>query len=128
MAVHPATARVLGIPELVSEVVCHLEQPDLVSTARVNKIWQANTALHLYKRPDLGSQANSPSFLARLSLLILTLETKPSFRALVKEMRLMWSEARPLLDKLLRLIDLVEDFEPLMLYGACAWFAGTRQR
>jgi hypothetical protein len=49
-----AADQALGIPELLLEILSHLDQVNLVNTALVNKHWLTQTRQVLYRAPDLS--------------------------------------------------------------------------
>lgn len=83
-----ATSHALGIPELLSEILSNLDQPSLVSTIKVNRIWHDNSVTHLHKDPDFYPSDPSPSTINGVSLFVRTLNRDPSLTRLVHRLRL----------------------------------------
>ncbi len=85
-----ATFRALAVPELVLEVVSHLDQDDLVQTALTSQAWSAATAVILYREPRLNGKSfwDTEANHERLAQLLETIQSRPDLGARVKGARL----------------------------------------
>lgn len=85
----PITTRALAVPELVLEIVSHLDQAELTLAALVCREWRALTETLLYRAVSVPSRGLDEDWSARsFSSLARTLAARPELAQRVKALQL----------------------------------------